>query len=1076
MKSLLEEYLKNLTKSLDKGDAREESYYKHLENLIIQFASLKEIKNVDVTILPKKTEAGNPDFRIWDGKNHITGYIEAKEPSVTNLDYIEDTEQLRRYLSTFPNVILTNFYEFRLYRDGERIKQAMIGRPVIAKKLKTAPPVEQVKDFEELLELFFSYSLPKVQSAQTLAVELAKRTRFLRDEIISLEMEESGAEKGKKEQNKIAGFYEAFKKYLIASLTEKQFADLYAQTITYGLFAARTRASDEFNRKLAFDYIPHTIGILRDVFRFISLEDPPKSLEIIVDDISEILNVADVYKILREYHGKGKDPLIHFYETFLATYDPEVRERRGVYYTPEPVVNYIVRAVHSILKSRFQLNDGLASEEVKLLDPAGGTLTFPAEAIRIAVDEFKAKYGHGGLHRWIKKHILANFHAFELMMAPYAIGHLKIGFIFEELGYKMTDDERFKLYLTNALEMEEIEQIAIPGLSSLSEESHLAGKVKKEHPVLVILGNPPYSGISANPSELKLNIKKGRKYISNYFWNERENCVGRRFLIAKKDITVNQKTFVGDILMDYYFVDGEPLGEKNPKWLQDDYVKFLRFAQWKIQTSGYGIVGMITNHSYLDNPTFRGMRQSLMKTFDEIYILDLHGNSLKKETAPDGRKDENVFDIRQGVAIALFIRNKNPKEPKVYHADLYGLREEKYNWLENTKFKKENYIKIEPQSPYYFFVRRNTEKIKEYLNWKQINEIFPVNSVGIVTSRDNFVIAFDKRELKNRIMQFQNLSQPDEIILQAYDLKENSNWKIKIARQEISKVSDLNEYCKEILYRPFDERYIFYHQALIERMRPEVMRHMLEENIGLITVRQVAEGVFNHSFITENIVESRITLSNKGIGYLFPLYLYPDKNKKDLFNQHQTEKEPNIPAEIFDKLQSVYGQKPTPEEILYYIYAVFYSNIYRETYAEFLKVDFPRVPFTTEYKLFKSMSKLGNELADLHLLKSKTLDKPIAKYQGSGSNDKIEKVIYKEEEQRIYINDEKYFEGVDPEVWNYQIGGYQVLSKYLKDRKGRIMDDAPRYCRIVTALSRTIKLQKEIDEIYTDIEKKEKII
>jgi predicted helicase len=1043
VKSLLEEYLKNLTKSLDKGDAREESYYKHLENLIIRFASLKEIKNVDVTILPKKTEAGNPDFRIWDGKNHITGYIEAKEPSVTNLDYIEDTEQLRRYLSTFPNVILTNFYEFRLYRDGERIKQAMIGRPVIAKKLKTAPPVEQVKVFEELLELFFSYSLPKVQSAQTLAVELAKRTRFLRDEIISLEMEESGAEKGKKEHNKIAGFYEAFKKYLIASLTEKQFADLYAQTITYGLFAARTRASDEFNRKLAFDYIPHTIGILRDVFRFISLEDPPKSLEIIVDDISEILNVADVYKILREYHGKGKDPLIHFYETFLATYDPEVRERRGVYYTPEPVVNYIVRAVHSILKSRFQLNDGLASEEVKLLDPAGGTLTFPAEAIKLAAEEFKSKYGEGGLHAWIQKHILNNYHAFELMMAPYSIGHLKIGLIFEELGYKMKDDERFKLYLTNTLEMEEISQTEIPGISSLSEESHLAGKVKKEQPVLVILGNPPYSGISSNINE----------------WTER---------LLKEDINGAQS---------YYKVDGQPLGEKNPKWLQDDYVKFLRFAQWKIQTSGHGIVGMITNHSYLDNPTFRGMRQSLMKTFDEIYILDLHGNSLKKETAPDGGKDENVFDIRQGVAIALFIKNKKPGKTKVFHADIWGRREEKYDWLENTKFERDDYIKIEPQSPYYFFVRRNTEKIKEYLNWKQINEIFPVNSVGIVTSRDNFVIAFDKRELKNRIMQFQNLSQPDEIILQAYDLKENSNWKIKIARQEISKIPDLNEYCKEILYRPFDKRYIFYHQALIERMRPEVMRHMLEENIGIVTSRQTQSG-FKHVFITYKMIEFNLTgtAGRYGSGYLFPLYLYPDKNKKDLFNQHQTEKEPNIPAEIFDRLQSVYGQKPTPEEILYYIYAVFYSNIYRETYAEFLKVDFPRVPFTSEYKLFKSMSKLGNELADLHLLKSKTLDKPIAKYQGSGSNDKIEKVIYKEEEQRIYINDEKYFEGVDPEVWNYQIGGYQVLSKYLKDRKGRIMDDAPRYCRIVTALSRTIELQKEIDEIYTDIEKKEKII
>ena len=1035
MENLLKQYLRNLTDTTCRGDAREESYYIHLDNLIKKYAEFKNIKNIDVTILPKKTEAGNPDFRVWDGKNHITGYIEAKAPSVTNLDYIEGTEQLERYLSTFPNVILTNFYEFRLYRDGQRVAQVMIGRPVIAQELRKTPPLENIDKFIGLFDKFFSFSLPKVQSARALAIELAKRTRFLRDEVIAVEMQEKDG-KGHKQ---IIGFYEAFKKYLISTLTENQFADLYAQTITYGLFAARTRAKGEFNRKLAFDFIPHTIGILRDVFRFISLEEPPESLQIIVDDIAEILNVADVNKILHEYHrtGKGRDPIIHFYETFLATYDPEVRERRGVYYTPEPVVGYIVRSIHSILKSHFNLTDGLASKDVKLLDPAGGTLTFPAEAIRLAAVEYKEKYGEGGLHTWIKDHILKNYYAFELMMAPYAIGHLKIGFILDELGYKMTNDERFKLYLTNTLEMEKIEQINIPGLSSLSEESHLAAKVKKEQPILVILGNPPYSGISANTNE----------------WTER---------LLKKDI---------DGAQSYYKVDGKPLGERNPKWLQDDYVKFLRFAQWKIQTSGHGIVGMITNHAYLDNPTFRGMRQSLMKTFDEIYIINLHGNSLKKETSPDGSKDENVFDIRQGVAIALFIKNKKPKEPKVFYRDLYGLREEKYKWLDGQEFKEENYEKINPQSPYYFFVKRDTEKIKQYLDWKRIDEIFPVNSVGIVTSRDNFVISYNRRELQNRMMQFQNLSQPDEIILKAYNLRDKANWKIKNARKEILKIDNINEYIKKILYRPFDERFIFYHQALIERTRHEVMRHMLEENIGLIISRQMTKNGIEPVFITNSLIDAHSITNAVSISYFFPLYLYPDKKKSDLFSQNQTEKKPNIPKEIFEKLQSVYRQKPTPEEILYYIYGVFYSNIYRKTYAEFLKVDFPRVPFTADYELFKKLGELGKKLADLHLLKSPALDSPIAKYQGRGDNDRIEKVSYKEDEKRIYINKDKYFEGVEPEVWNYHIGGYQVLLKYLKDRKGKMMDDAPRYCRIVTALSKTMEIQKEIDTLYPEVEK-----
>lgn len=925
MKRLLEQYLKNLTETTRRGDAREESYYKHLDDLIKQYAESRNIKKIDVTILPKKTEAGNPDFRIWDGTNHITGYIEAKYPSVTNLDQIEDTEQLVRYCTTFPNVILTNFYEFRLYRDGERIAQVMIGRPVIAQKLKTAPPVENVSEFETLFEKFFAFSQPKVSTARVLAVELAKRTRFLRDEVISVEM----ADNGSKGHNQLVGFYNAFKKFLIGTLAEKQFADLYAQTVTYGLFAARTRADGDFSRRLAFDYIPHTIGILRDVFRFISLEEPPKSLKMIVDDIAEILHVTDVNKILHEYQktGKGRDPIIHFYETFLATYDPAIRERRGVYYTPEPVVGYIVCSIHSLLKSNFSLSDGLANAEVKLLDPAGGTLTFVAEAIRLAAKEFKEKYGAGGLQRWIKNHILKNYYAFELMMAPYAIGHLKMGFVLEEFGYKLANDERFQLYLTNSLEMEEIDQTYLPGLSSLSEESHLAGKVKKEQPVLVILGNPPYSGISANINE----------------WTEK---------LLKEDI---------DGIQSYYKVDDKPLGEKKV-WLQDDYVKFLRFAQWKIHKSGFGIVGMITNHSYLDNPTFRGMRQSLMKTFDEIYLLDLHGNSLKKETTPEGGKDENVFDIRQGVAIALFIKNKKVKKSKVFHLNQYGLRGEKNKWLDNNKFTSKNYIGIKPASPWYFFIPRETSQIQRFLKWKKINEIFPVNVTGIVTARDSLAIDFDENLLKNKIMMFRNTKLPDEVIKDTFQIKDNYQWKLAEQREKFVTVENWQEYFNKILYRPFDVRHIYYQDNIVFRTRYEIMHNMLEFNIGLLTCRQIASGKWKHALVSRNIVDdSLISNKTKERTYIYPLYIYPEKEKSNpnrnstimmIFDEQETYgRKPNIAPVIFEKLELAYGRRPKPEDILHYIYGVFYSNIYRETYAEFLKIDFPRVPFTADYEL-----------------------------------------------------------------------------------------------------------------------------
>src|SRR5437870_3352106 len=630
---MLNSYLKRIFEVAKHGDAREESYYSGLEELIKNYAESVGKKKTHTTILPKKTEAGNPDFRIWDGQHHIIGYVEAKPPTEDNLDHIEETEQLKRYRHTFPNLILTNFFEFRLYRDEQLIDRVQVARPFIVHKLKTVPPVEKEAEFLSLLEKFFAFSLPKSYSAKTLAIELAKRTRFLKDQVIAEELKDE-ADKGK---GHILGFYEAFQKHLISGLMREDFADLYSQTITYGLFAARTRSENGFNRKLAFDLIPPTIGILRDVFRFISMGDLPQPMEWIVDDISQVLATADVKQILHKYfkEGKGQDPIIHFYETFLAEYDPEERERRGVYYTPEPVVSYITRSLHAILKEYFNRQDGFSTNSVTVLDPAAGTLTFLADASKLAVAEFVEKYGEGGRATLIKDHILKNFYAFELMMAPYAVGHLKMSFLLEELGYRLKKEDRFKLYLTNTLEMAELAQSRLPGMSSLAEESKLAGRVKKETPILVILGNPPYSGHSSNIGQ----------------WISKE-------------------------IKTYYKVDGKPLGERNPKWLQDDYVKFIRFAQWKIDQAGEGVLGFITNHSYLDNPTFRGMRQSLMTSFDHIYLLDLHGNSLKQERCPDGSEDKNVFDIRQGVAIGLFIKKKGLQK-KIVHADCWGPRGDK---------------------------------------------------------------------------------------------------------------------------------------------------------------------------------------------------------------------------------------------------------------------------------------------------------------------------------------------------------------------------------------------------------------
>jgi len=783
---LFKDYLKEIHSIARKGDAREESFYSALKDLLERFATATNHTDVNITILPRPTDAGNPDFRVWNGQDQIIGYIEAKAPYVENLDSVETSEQLRRYRATFPNLILTNFLEFRLYRNGQRVNSVLLARPVILNQLGAIPPAEKPAELTALLNRFLDFSLPKTFTAESLAVELAKRTRFLRY-IVARELAEEKSTPGP-----LTGFYEAFQKFLIGHLTPEEFTDLYAQTITYGLFAARVRSDGVFNRRTAFDCIPRTIGILRDLFSFISLGyisslgNLPTELEWIVDEIAQVLAVADVPGILDEYYRKhrGSDPIVHFYETFLAKYDPEERRQRGVYYTPEPVVSYIVHSLHKILKEKFGKPDGLADKGVTLLDPAAGTMTFVAKAAQQAVKEFVEKYGTAGRISFIRDHILKNFYAFELKMAPYAIGHLKMGFFLEELGYRLADDERGKFYLTNTLEMEELEQTQFPILSSLAEESRLAGEVKRETPILVILGNPPYFGHSANRSK-----------------------------------------WILEQIKEYKKIDGKPLGERNPKWLNDDYVKFLRFAQWKIEQAGLGVVGMITNHGYLDNPTFRGMRQSLMRTFDEIYVLDLHGNAEKHERVPEevqqtegiDKRDENIFDITLGVAIAFFIKygdnramsvSGQKEQATIHHADLWGRRERKYRWLETHDVFNTPWQKVHPTSPFYLFVPQDESLSNIYNTFIPIPEIFPIHSVGIVTARDRLTICWTPDEIWHTVTVFSRMD--PELARQGYKLGDRvSTERIKKAQKDILDSGPNRKCIVPILYRPFDVRYTY---------------------------------------------------------------------------------------------------------------------------------------------------------------------------------------------------------------------------------------------------------------------------
>jgi len=1041
IKSFYQNYLNEICKTYHQ-ESTEASYYPALKKFLEDYLS-EEKNQTNILIQPKKTEVGIPDFILKTKEGKITGYIEAKEPdkNVYSLSKT-DTEQIERYNIALPNLILTNFIDFVLFRNGQKIKEVRIAQPVTL-KLKNPIP-QKIDELNDLLYTFFDFSIPQITTAENLAQELAKRTKLLTHYVLE--------ELKTNPQSSVHNFFKAFQEELIPSLDLEHFADMYSQTISYGLFSARIRAKENsFSRLNAYQYIPSTIPLLRTLFHYITGPDLPESLEWIIDDITDVLSSTDISSILKDFHTTKwtDDPVIHFYETFLEVYNPKEREKRGVYYTPAPVVSYIVRSIHELLKLEFNKKDGLADKSVTLLDPAAGTLTFPAAAIRLAKQELEDKGKAGVFTQLVKEHILKNFYAFELMVAPYAIGHFKISIALEDLGYKLGKNERFNLYLTNTLEVKDIKQVDLPLISDLAKEGIAAKEVKDKIPILVITGNPPYSVSSENKSE----------FIEG--------------------------------LMETYKEDVK--GERNIQPLSDDYIKFLRFAQWKIEQGGLGVVGMITNNSYLSGLIHRGMRKKLLESFDKIYILNLHGNARIGEKCPDDSKDENVFDIMQGVTIALFVKSSKHNvaqgfslaEKKVYYADLWGVRDEgtknKYKYLAEHDITNTKWQKLEPKEPHYFFVPKEFAYEEKYQKFWSVKVFFTKYKQATLTKRDEFLVDINRQSLKARILILLNPKTSDTEITELYGLKDTYEWELSSSRETAIKNGFDEEKLIKYVYRPFDFRYIYYEDALIARSVREIMTHMLKSNIALALIKQIYEEEFNHVFVTNSVSDLHL-FSGSG-QYVFPLYLYPEEKTKKginpgkimmLFDQqekYQT-KIPNLNQEFVKKLELTYKKKILPEEIFYYIYAVLYSNVYRKKYEEFLKIDFPKVPFISDYKLFQRFAKFGKDLVLLHLLKSSVLDSPDARYPVQGS-DKVEKVIYKENKKRVYINTQQYFEDIPKEIWEYYIGGYQVLAKWLKERKDRklSLDEIEHYLKVITAIKHTIKLQKEIDKLYPEVEK-----
>lgn len=1073
----LAQYIAKIDTLYKTGNAREHSYRGDLQNLIM--AILPEVL---VTNEPARVDCGAPDY-VLTRKDVPIGYIEAKDIGV---DLASKTlkEQFDRYKAGLTNLIFTDYLDFHFYKEGEFITKIAIAK---IENNTIIPIPENFNQFESLIINFAQTISQTIKSPTKLAQMMAGKAKLMADVI------EKSLNKDDENQNRsqLKSQMLSFQQMLIHDIDNKAFADIYAQTIAYGMFAARYHdpTLPTFSRQEAAELIPKSNPFLRKLFQDIAGYDLDNRLVWIVEELVSIFLASDVAMIMKNFgrSTKQEDPVVHFYETFLGEYNPALRKARGVWYTPQPVVNFIVRAVDDILKTEFGLKEGLADtskikikkkavtqtgkganskikeveteievHKVQILDPATGTGTFLAEVVKHIHKKFEGQQGIWS--KYVTNDLIPRLNGFELLMASYAMAHLKMDMLLTETGYKPTDDQRFRIFLTNSLEEAHPDTQTLFS-SWLSDEADQANAIKRDAPVMVVIGNPPYSVSSSNKGQWILDL------IKDY----------------KKDLNERKIN------------------------LDDDYIKFTRFGQHFIDKNGSGILAYISNNSFIDGITHRQMRKHLLESFDKIYILDLHGNSKKKEVSPDGSVDQNVFDIMQGVSINIFVKTGKKKKDelgKVFHYDLYGKRDFKYHFLDDN-ISKLDWSKLNFEKPNYFFTNKNFEGISNYEKGFKIDELISKYVSGFQTKRDKTTINFSENELLEikRIFIDFGISE----IRNKLQLPEDGrDWTIEWAKKDL--LSN-NPIVTKIMYRPFDDRFTFYtgkSKGFIAYPRDEMFSHLNKiDNLSIISCRQQSTFDFQHIFISRLVSDMcNISSQTKETGYIFPLYLYPETTTQtSLLNE--VVRTPNLNMEIVNEIAKGLGLAFTPEkedgnvclandkdvrsefrttfapiDLLDYIYAVLHSPTYRETYKEFLKIDFPRVPYPKDLDTFYNLVALGSQLRQIHLLESEAVDKLITQYPEDGDNvvtkPKFVAVTTSAEQSgayreagNVFINETQYFANVPLVAWNFYIGGYQPAQKWLKDRKDRELsyEDILHYQKIIVALTETDKLMKEIDKI-----------
>ncbi|KAF0280128.1 N-6 DNA methylase [Spiribacter aquaticus] len=1035
--SLISEFLSKVQSIYATGNATEPSYRSAFESL---FAALGD--DINALNEPQRVKCGAPDFMVTRG-DIVIGHIEAKDLHVGLRDMKDaNKKQQERYRAALSNLIYSNALDWDFYRNGELVASVTIADFVTG----IEPNPDQFETLENLLKNFIAQRPQTITSPKELAERMAGKATLIKDVLSNTLREDENL------QSELAAQYHAFKENLIHDITPEDFADIYAETIAYGMFAARLHDAslDTFSRQEALDLLPKSNPFLRSLFAYVAGYDLDDRIAWIIDDLARVFRACDVAKLME---GFGKltghnDPFLHFYETFLAAYSSSKRKARGVWYTPQPVVNFIVRAVDDVLQTEFGLPDGLADtskvtidwdvgqtdkkgkavtikkdvHRVQILDPATGTGTFLAEVIKQIAPTVQ-DVAPGMWSQFIEDDLIPRLHGFELLMASYAMCHMKLDMILNELGYNPKKaPPRLSVYLTNSLEEAEPANQSLPFTQWLSREAKGANTIKHDLPIMCVIGNPPYSGISQNMG-----------------------------------------SWITGLIDDYKYVDGKHFGERK-HWLHDDYVKFIRLSERLMEENGEGVLGLITNHGYLDNPTFRGMRWHLLNTFDRIHILNLHGNTNRKEIGPDGEVDKNVFDIQQGVAIIIAVKTATKKQglAEVCYGDLWGTREYKYKALGSEGFGDLITQKIASPAPQYPFVPRDISPIKAYWEGFDLTDFMPENTTGIVTMGDGFAIAETALQLNKKLTDFISTDHTESSLKEKYSLGKNYAKWILGNKSNLS-TADLKPI--PITYRPFDVKMTYFDNRILWRWRKRVMRNLVAaDNFALIfsrqTVRSDAPPV--NVLVSKHIFDNRGVYSNKGISQAAPLYLFPDGQDFD-----QTRRV-NFDPKLYERLQELakHPEHGTPDEVQVfdYIYGVLHSPAYRDTYAEFLKIDFPRIPWPTTPDEFWEVSCKGTELRKLHLMDPVTIGRtpyPFTTVDGTRGGNIVERPEFKY--GKIWINETQYFSDVPEVSWVFYMGGYQPAQKWLKDRKGRTLsfDDIKHYQRILKILSETDRIMNE---------------